>query len=530
VQISDVSIVPLLVGGTLALLILAAAYIYVTLRSHHKIVDVQKARLEAVARSEKHYKGLFDNSLAGIMTFDVDNWTIFKSNRAIWTMFGCESQDELQKCVMALPSAQLRKMQNLLLHNLIVDNEEIQTNRKNEDELWVLFSAQMTAEDGLAQAVVVDITERKQSEEKIKEQNALLDQTLDAILVIDCQGQVKYWNSGAELMYGWKCEEVVGGPLVDKLYDDSNRNHFQSSMEDIKQFNEWSGEQYHKRKDGKEILVESRWKIVEGRNNGRRLIMIVNSDITEKRRLEQQSFRAQKMESIAVLTGGLAHDLHNILAPLNMSIHVLRKRLKGRSSLAVLTAIDDPIQNGIELVKNILTYGKGIAGERLRVGLHDVLRPVLDKMVRESSQTIRIVENLGNEQQAILGDRTQLKQVFLNLCLNARDAMTEGGTLTVEAASLDSNESLLEHFPSAEEGPFIEVRVSDTGKGIRKDDLERIFEPFFTTKEGTGGTGLGLSVVQGIVTSHKGFVTVESVLGKGTTFRVFLPAIINRTN
>jgi two-component system, cell cycle sensor histidine kinase and response regulator CckA len=517
----------MIIAGSLVMLLFAAAYILVTAYSSQRIRNAEKAKLEEVIRSEEKYRGLFDNSLAGIMTFSVDTWSVVNSNRALWKIFGCETQGELQQCILNLPAFSLQRIWNALLRSHSIDNEEIQTTRKHGEDLWILFSAQVVEGEKLGQAVVVDITERKESEEKIKQQSELLDQTQDAILVIDCDGRIRYWNSGAELTYGWKHAEVLGRSLTDLIYDTAHKQDFHSSMEDIRHLKEWSGEQYHARKDGREILVESRWKAVGGHPNSQQLIMIVNSDITEEKRLELQSIRAQRMESIALLTGGLAHDLQNILTPVKMSIDMLKEDLPVESRKKLLEAADERARSGLELVKNILTYGKGISGERVSLNVVEIVEEVLAIMSEGVDERIRIKRRLNNVRADILGDRNQLRQVFMNLCINARDAMTNGGVLTVDVSSVESDEALLDELPGAEGGTHIVVSVSDTGKGIAEEDLDRIFEPFFTTRESSGGTGLGLSIVQGIVRSHKGIVTVDSKLEKGTTFRVYLPALPN---
>jgi two-component system cell cycle sensor histidine kinase/response regulator CckA len=347
----------------------------------------------------------------------------------------------------------------------------------------------------------------------------------DLILVVDDRGIVTFWNSGAELMYGWPKEVTVGRGIRDLLYSDAKKDDFQAAMEDIAHFKEWNGEQVHRRKDGKEILVESRWRSIEKVSRGKTFILIVNSDITEKKRVEAQFIRAQKMESIALLTGGMAHDLHNILAPIAMSIPLLGKKLSDKSSLAILHAVEQSAQSGLDLVKNILTYGRGIVGERVALSVDQILDQVLNIVTQGSSTAIGVERKWNGQSALVSGDMNQLKQVFLNLCVNARDAMPSGGTLTVEFELGESDENLLEFYPDADPGPYVVVTVSDTGKGIPEEDLDRIFEPFFTTKEQEEGTGLGLSIAQGIVKSHNGFITVGSVINRGTTFRVYLPAL-----
>ena len=531
-QILDYSSLWVLLGTSLVLMLFAASYVLVTAHSNQKVREAEKAKLDELFRSEVKYRGLFENSLAGIMTFYVDTWIILNSNRAIWQIFGCSSQDELRQCVLNLPPESLRKIWDALLRLQSVDNVEIQSKRVNGEELWILFSAQGMESHSLAQAVVVDITARKQSEEKIKQQSDLLDQSQDAIMVIDCDGQIRYWNSGAKLTYEWTPEEAVGRSLIDLIYDSARKADFHSSMEDIRHFNEWNGEQYHTRKDGKEILVESRWKIVDRRPNSEGLIMIVNSDITEKRRLELQSSRAQRMESIGLLAGGLAHDLQNILTPVKMSIDMLREDLTPESRKKLLDAADERARSGLDLVKNILTYGKGISGERATINVVGIVEEVLSIISEGGGDKIKVKRRFSIARGEVLGDRNQLKQVFMNLCVNARDAMTDGGVLTVDVAIVDSDEALLDQLPSSEGVSHVVVSIADTGKGISESDLDKIFEPFFTTRESSGGTGLGLSIVMGIVRSHKGLVTVESKLEKGTTFRVYLPVlpkVVSRT-
>ncbi len=520
----------MILAGSLVLLLFAAAYILVAAYSNQRIWSAEKAKLEEITRSEEKYRDLFENAVAGIVSFSFNDWKIIDANQAILKMFACETKSELQGLVTTLTASMLQMMREFLVRQKSIENLELLTRRKNGEELWVLFSARVTDTNGMTQGVVVDITERKRSEEKVREQSTLLDQTQDAIMVVDTKGNVLYWNSGAEQTYGWKSGEVLARPLTDFLYGRMDAKSYESPMEDIRQFSEWSGEQLHKCKDGKEILVESRWKIIDTKPNGGKRIMIVDSDITEKRRLQQISMRAQKAESMAVLTAGIAHDLQNILAPVSVSIHLLKDRLKDKYSLKILDAVEEPIQNGVALVRNILTYGKGVTGERVRLNVSTIVRRLAEGVKRDNKGRISIKEHLEGQKWSVIGDSTQLNQVFLNLIVNACESMPEGGTLCVSVTDAQSDESLYERHPSAPKGPYVVATVSDTGKGIPDENLDRIFEPFFTTKGGTGGTGLGLSVVQGIVTSHKGFVTVSSAEGKGTTFRVYLPAEADAKN
>jgi PAS domain S-box-containing protein len=524
VQTPTPDIIWVLVAGTLLLLTFAVGYIAVMLSSHRRVIEAQQAKFREVQRSEERYKSLFENSVAGIVKFSLEHWTVFESNEAVRTLFRCADNEELQSSILSLPDYAREAIHQSLQANGFIAEYEIHTMRRDGEELWLLFSAKVTHEDHLAQAVMVDITKRKQAEEKIKEQGTLLDQTQDAIVVVDGHGIIEYWNSGAELMYGWSRLDAVGRALGALLYGDPQWENFTAAMEDVRQFDEWNGEHRQRRKDGKEILVESRWKTIE-RGSGKRLaILIVNSDVTEKRRLESQFIRAQKMESIALLTGGIAHDLQNILAPVAMSIPLLRKKLSEESARPILNTVEESARSGLELVQKILTYGRGISGQRVHLDVAQILEEVLDIFAPGISGTIDLRRHVNGKPCFVSGDHNQLKQVLLNLCVNARDAMPSGGVMEVSVERKDSDDNLAEEYPEAETCPYVVVSIRDSGKGIPDENRDRIFEPFFTTKERGEGTGLGLSIAQGIVQSHRGYITVKSVVNEGTTFRVYLPA------
>ena len=519
------SITAVVIGGTVILLIFAVAYILHSTSSHKRILIANQLRLEEVQKSERRFRDLFDNSLAGMLRFTIEDWEILQSNSEIRKIFAAGSQEELQRCFLSLPEKDLYNIEQSLAQEGIIGEYEIRARRNDGNDIWILFSAKASKDDDTAQAVIIDITARKLFEAKITEQSTLLDQTQDAIMVTDPDGIFSYWNSGAELTYGWTKDDVIGQSLQHVLYGNSKISECQSVMEDIQLFGEWSGESRHLRKDGKEILVESRWKRGETAS-GTSFVLIVNSDITDKRKMESQFIRAQRMESIALLTGGIAHDLQNILAPVKLSTHLLRPKLSDKSSLSILHAVEESVDSGLDLVKNILTYGKGIVGENLPLKISDILRQVCTMLAGAIPDVITIKCTTDSQNWRVSGDANQLKEVFLNLCYNARDAMPSGGILIIAAQDMMSDERILDHYPDVELGPYVVVSISDTGQGIPEENLDKVFEPFFTTKEDEGGTGLGLSIAHGIIRSHSGYITVESKPMAGTTFRVYLPPLM----
>jgi signal transduction histidine kinase len=208
-----------------------------------------------------------------------------------------------------------------------------------------------------------------------------------------------------------------------------------------------------------------------------------------------------------------------------MSARFLKNKVTGKSSQAVVKALEERGTSGLLLVRDILAYGKGAAIRQNRLDIKKIINEVSATMIRRSRKKIEVKCTFERQISPILGDASQLKQVFLNLCLNAQDAMNKGGVLRIQTSTILRGEKLLESHPTAPDGPYVVVRIQDSGEGILKEDLENIFEPFFTTKERTGGTGLGLSVARAVIVKHKGYITVDSTPGKGTTFSVYLPAI-----
>lgn len=250
-------------------------------------------------------------------------------------------------------------------------------------------------------------------------------------------------------------------------------------------------------------------------------------DITQRKKLEQQFLRAQRMESIGTLASGVAHDLNNILTPIMMSVALLRRAMPDDRRGSLCDTIEASAQRGAQIVKQVLAFGRGYEGDKqpLMVGM---LIQEIEQMIRSTfPKNIKVETEIEPNLRLVLGDATQMHQVLLNLCVNARDAMPNGGRLLVSAANLDIDVSYASMLPEVAPGTYVLMKVSDTGSGMPPEILERIFDPFFTTKGVGKGTGLGLSTVHGIVKSHGGLLKVESVPGEGTVFQVYLPAAVD---
>ncbi len=357
------------------------------------------------------------------------------------------------------------------------------------------------------------------------EQAALIDIASDAIFVRDLSNRILFWSQGAERMYGWKAEEVRN-QVAQELFHRESLAQLEVALNTTIERGNWNGELKQLTKEGKEIIVSSRWTLVRDQLGHPQSILVVNTDITEKKQLEQQLLHAQRLESIGTLAGRIAHDLNNILTPILGFTQLLPLKIPNldESSLELLRIIRTNVLRGADIVKQVLLFSREIESEWELVNFALVLSEVL-KLIRETfPKSIVIEDYISPNLWLVEGDGTQLHQVLMNLCVNAHDAMPDGGKLVISAENLCLDEQYSRTNLNIEVGNYILITVTDTGMGIPPEIIERIFEPFFTTKEPGRGTGLGLSTVIGIVKNHGGTIEVESDRSCGTQFKVYLPA------
>jgi two-component system cell cycle sensor histidine kinase/response regulator CckA len=378
-----------------------------------------------------------------------------------------------------------------------------------------------------AVAETEELVRRQQAEEKVHEQAALLDLAKDAIVVRGLDDCIRYWNKSAEGLYGWTAAEVIGRNANELFYEGEEESpQLKQARQQILERGEWVGELQQVTKDGKQIIVESRWTLVRDKAGQPNAKLIINTDITERKKLEAQFLRAQRLETIGALTGGIAHDLNNVLMPIVIGTDYLARTLTSDESRKILQTMSASAKRGSDMIKQILAFARGVGGQPAVLNLKPLLLE-MEKFARETfPRAIRIQSSTDPELWPVMGNATQLHQVLLNICVNARDAMPQGGSLRIQAQNVLLENKMTRLHPDPVSGQHVLLAVSDTGQGISPELLEKIFEPFFTTKGPGKGTGLGLSTVQGIVKSHGGFVDVASTLGQGTTFQVYLPAYL----
>jgi PAS domain S-box-containing protein len=400
-------------------------------------------------------------------------------------------------------------------------------------EVWFKDRITVVSQPGRSiklRGIMMDVTHRKLAdmearagEAQIREQAKLLDLAHDAIMVRDMEDRVEFWNLGAERLYGWTSAEMRGSEASALLCKDDAAGAA-AMRQAVIENGQWTGECKHFCKDGEQVIVRSRWTLVRDDSGAPKSILVIDTDLTEQKRIEEQFLRAQRLESIGTLASGVAHDLNNILAPILMGAAVLRRTEMPERDVSILSTIETCAQRGADIVKQVLTFARGDEGAQLLLQPAFLIRDMARIAQETFPKSITVRTDFAESLWPIEGDPTQIHQVLLNLSVNARDAMPAGGILTISAENFPVDEHYASMTPGAKAGPHVLFEVRDTGMGIPRQIIGKIFDPFFTTKELGHGTGLGLSTVIGIAKSHGGFVSVQSEIGCGTTFKVFLPA------
>jgi PAS domain S-box-containing protein len=458
-------------------------------------------------------------------------------NDAFVDTFGYERDELIGKDVAFLRSpSTAREMANQILPATMAGGwyGEIYNRKKSGEvfpiELWTSMVKNENDEPVAMVGVARDITARKLAEESMRKLLHAIEQSDEVIFMTEVDGTITYVNPSFERVYGYSKDVVIGetprilksGTVADKEYESFWNRLLTGESIHLEIINRTSS--------GNLVTMESSVNPVLDDRGMVAGFIAVQNDVTDRKRaeeerktLEAQLFQAQKIESIGTLAGGIAHDFNNILGIILGHATLLDRMCKDPASfLRSRDAIVSAVQRGAGLVKQILTFARKTEVTFEQVDVNETIQELVRMLQETFPKTISFSLDLSSEVAWVTADRTQLHQTLLNLCVNARDAMPDGGLLTARTERVEGS-TLRRRFADARAGQYAGISISDSGTGMDESTRQRIFEPFFTTKPTGKGTGLGLSVVDGIMRSHQGFIDVKSAVGLGTTFILYFP-------
>jgi PAS domain S-box-containing protein len=476
---------------------------------------------QALISSQARYQALFELAPDGILIADQQS-RYLDANLGMCQMLGYTREELIGKHAsdIVAPSE---------VAHIAPALAEISTHAGHNRE-WIFrrkdgstFSAEVIVRpmpDGNLLAMIRDITERKRIEARFRR---LMESNAQGVMFWKTSGEITQANDALLRLTGYTRDDLEAGRLRWSAMTPPEYAHL-----DERSLREMAAkgictpfEKEYIRKDGTRVPIFIGAAVFED-DPGEGVSFVI--DLTERNKLEQQFLRAQRMESIGTLASGIAHDLNNVLAPILLSLDMLGEPATTEDHASLLDLLRTSTEHGVELVRQVLSFARGVSGQRIPVNPLPLLNDLL-KVMRDTFPKTIVIRCLPvRDLWTITGDPTQLHQVFLNLCVNARDAMPEGGTLSITMENVRLDETFVAMNLDAMAGAFVKITVADTGTGISSEIRDRIFEPFFTTKETGKGTGLGLSTTMAIVKSHGGFINPYSEVGRGSKFEVYLPA------
>ena len=370
---------------------------------------------------------------------------------------------------------------------------------------------------------ISDRSVERRTEDHARAQAAFFEKPGEIVFTQSLDGIVTSWSSGAERFYGLKACDVLGMQIPERISLPQEAKA--KALSEVLKNGEWSGQSRVFSTDGQEVEVLMRWVLLRSMKGVPESILVLGEDVAELRQTKEDRLRAHRHECVGTLAGGIAHDLNNVLQPISMFLDLLRRRLPDMESREMLDAVESNLRRATELVRQILTFSSGARTEQIAVNIPDLIAEVSNFIRPTFPKTIQLQVSVAKDIHVVLGNETQLEQVLINFCVNARDAMPDGGSLKLDASNFHVDDNFTRLHPQATAGDFVRITVRDTGHGIPRSLRKKIFEPFFTTKSPDIGTGLGLATAISIIRNHGGFLTLDTEEGCGSSFHAFLPAV-----
>lgn len=490
---------------------------------------------EALQRSEQDFRLMFANNPMPMWVFDVETLRFLAVNSAACLHYGYTEGEFLGMTIKDIraPSEVPALLEYMQQRATKLDRAGVWRHRTKDgrDLLVEITSHPLRFQERPAELVLAnDVTRQMEAQAALHESESRFRQVVENIREVFWLTDVEktrllYVSPRLEAIWGRPVQALIDSPglWLETVHPEDRARVANATRQ--QQVGGGSDEVYRILRPDSSIrwLRDQAFPVKDSTGAVTRIVGIAE-DITERKNLESQFLRAQRMEAIGSLAGGIAHDLNNILAPMLMAVGLLEATVKDERDRHMLAMVERSARRGADIIRQLLAFSRGIEGARAVLQPRHVLREVIT-IVRETfPREITLQEEIVRDLWAVTGDVTQLHQVVVNLCVNARDAMPNGGTLTLKAANLHIDEQEAARHPNAKPGDYVTISVRDTGVGITPEIMERMFDPFFTTKDVGKGTGLGLSTVMAIVTNHGGFVTVDSEVGRGSVFQVYLPA------
>ncbi|HMD60282.1 MAG TPA: PAS domain S-box protein [Opitutaceae bacterium] len=487
---------------------------------------------EELARREEQYRGVFTSVTEGLIIRDLDG-TAVDANPAFCSLLGYSREEILRLRPDDYVEAGCLPAFRQFLETVRAGNSfRFQGHFRRKDGTLVSVDAYGATfhYDGRPHLLgsVRDVSAQKSAEDALRRSEAdfrtIFQNAPFGMALVGPDGRPIRCNLALQKLLGFSESELQGMVFTEFTHPED----IQADLTNFRELIDGKRDQYqiekrYLRKGGELVTALLTVSAAREHSGDAPHIIAMLEDVTEKRKLEEQVLRAQRIESVGMLAGGIAHDLNNILAPMLMAAGLLKGKLTEPRDQAIVTIIEQGAQRGAAIIRQLLTFSRGLEGERGDVQVRHLIKDMVD-IVRETfPRNVEIEPKVPTDLWVVKGNATQLHQVLMNLCLNARDAMPKGGRLIITTQNVRLTEENANLNPLAKPGRFVVVKVADTGHGIPKEIMDRIFEPFFTTKAVGQGTGLGLSTVVGIVKNHGGSVTVYSEPGKGTEFKVYLP-------